>query len=76
LDHFPSTFPYGSFGSGIAVEGSYFYDAKQSPIAVYGKANGTRLVLCEISDDREFDRIIIVGYMFKRREASHRMEAK
>ena len=33
---------YDGFGSGITVEGSYFYDAKQSPIALYGKAEGTR----------------------------------
>ncbi|WP_206534608.1 hypothetical protein, partial [Mesorhizobium sp. M7D.F.Ca.US.004.03.1.1] len=32
---------YDSFGSGITVEGNYFYDAKQIPIAVYGKISGT-----------------------------------
>ena len=52
---------YKGFGSGITVEGSYFYDAKQSPIALYGKANGTKLVLCEIADNNEFNRVIIVG---------------
>lgn len=52
---------YDSFGSGITVEGSYFYDAKQSPIAVYGKLNGTALVLCEISGKKEFDRILVMG---------------
>ncbi len=51
---------YG-FGSGIMVEGSYFYDAKQSPIAVYGKLDGNRLTLCEISNDKEFDRILVMG---------------
>jgi hypothetical protein len=45
---------YDGFGSGITVEGSYFYDAKQSPMAVFGKLNGTRLALCEISNDKEF----------------------
>jgi hypothetical protein len=52
---------YDSFGSGMTVEGSYFYDAKQGPIAVFGKLNGTSLVLCEISNDKEFDRILVVG---------------
>ena len=52
---------YDGFGSGITVEGSYFYDAKQSPIAVFGQLNGTRLALCEISNDKEFDRILVVG---------------
>jgi hypothetical protein len=52
---------YDSFGSGITVEGSYFYDTKQSPIAVYGKVSGTSVSLCEIADDKEFDRILAVG---------------
>jgi hypothetical protein len=50
-----------SFGSGITVQGSYFYDAKQSPIALYGKASGAGLALCEIGDDKEFERIIVMG---------------
>ena len=52
---------YESFGSGITVEGSYFYDARQSPIALYGKVSGTKLALCEIPDNNEFNRVIIVG---------------
>src|SRR5690606_23743830 len=52
---------YSQFGSGITVEGSYFYDAKQSPITLYGKMNGTKLELCEISDKATFDRIIVMG---------------
>jgi hypothetical protein len=52
---------YDSFGSGITAEGSYYYDAKQSPVAIYGNANGKELTLCEISDDAELDRILIVG---------------
>ncbi|TPN60374.1 hypothetical protein FJ981_02250 [Mesorhizobium sp. B1-1-4] len=35
---------YDSFGSGITVEGSYFYDAGQSPIALYGTVSGTRRI--------------------------------
>ncbi|RAZ90572.1 hypothetical protein DPM33_13805 [Mesorhizobium hawassense] len=52
---------YDGFGSGITVEGSYFYDAKQSPIALYGKAEGTKLTLCEIADDKELDRVLVMG---------------
>lgn len=52
---------YDSFGSGITIEGSYFYDAKQSPIAIYGKADGSRLTLCEIADDEEFQRVLVMG---------------
>ncbi|CDX44458.1 conserved exported hypothetical protein [Mesorhizobium sp. ORS 3359] len=52
---------YDGFGSGITVEGSYFYDAKQSPIALYGKADGTKLTLCEIADEKELDRVLVTG---------------
>ncbi|MBZ9868736.1 hypothetical protein LB515_25460 [Mesorhizobium sp. CA15] len=52
---------YASFGSGISVKGSYFYDAKQSPIAIYGKAEGSKLTLCEIADDQEFQRVLVMG---------------
>ena len=52
---------YDGFGSGITVEGSYFYDAKQRPIALYGKIDGSSLSLCEITDDKEFDRVLVVG---------------
>ncbi|TIU78219.1 MAG: hypothetical protein E5W13_12015 [Mesorhizobium sp.] len=52
---------YDSFGSGITVEGSYFDDAEQSPIAVYGKISGTSVSLCEIADDKEFDQVLVMG---------------
>ncbi|KUM25766.1 hypothetical protein AU467_24600 [Mesorhizobium loti] len=52
---------YDSFGSGITVKGSYFHDAKQSPIAIYGKADGAMLTLCEIADDKEFQRVLVMG---------------
>jgi hypothetical protein len=52
---------YDSFGSGITVEGSYFYDTRQSPIAVYGKISGASISLCEIADDKEFDRVLVMG---------------
>ena len=49
------------FGSGIMVEGSYFYDDRQSPIPLYGKLSGTGMVLCEISDEKQFQRILVIG---------------
>ncbi|MGX8008017.1 hypothetical protein ACVDG8_002925 [Mesorhizobium sp. ORM8.1] len=52
---------YDSFGSGITVEGSYFYDARQSPKALYGKISGASVSLCEIADDKEFDRVLVIG---------------
>lgn len=52
---------YDSFGSGITAEGSYFKDATRSPVAIYGKANGNKLQLCEIADDKEFHQKIIMG---------------
>ncbi len=52
---------YASFGSGITAEGSYFYDAKASPIAIYGKTSGKKLELCEISNDKAFYRILVMG---------------
>jgi len=52
---------YDSFGSGITVEGSYFYNAKQRPIAVYGTVDGTKVSLCEIADDKEFYRVLVMG---------------
>lgn len=50
-----------TFGSGLTVQGSLVYDAKQSPITLYGKANGTSIALCEIADDKEFQRVIVMG---------------
>ena len=52
---------YAHFGSGITVEGSYFYDSKQSPIAIYGKADGSTVTLCEIADDKELNRVLVMG---------------
>lgn len=43
---------YDGFGSGITVNGSYFYDARQIPIAIYGKADGTKLTLARLRTTR------------------------
>ena len=52
---------YDGFGSGITVQGSYFYDAKRSPVALYGKTTDGKLELCAIANDEEFYRIIVMG---------------
>jgi hypothetical protein len=52
---------YDSFGSGITVEGSYYYDSKDNPIPLYGTNKNGEVALCEISDDKTFDRVIVVG---------------
>lgn len=49
------------FGSGITVEGSYYLEAERRPIAVYGKVEEGRAVLCEISGDAELERIVVMG---------------
>ncbi len=49
------------FGSGITVEGSYFHDVGQSPVAIYGKTDGLRLALCEVTDEKDLDRIFVTG---------------
>jgi hypothetical protein len=50
-----------TFGSGLTIQGSLFYDDKQSPIALYGKTTGASVALCEIADDKEFERVIVMG---------------
>ncbi|UVC09126.1 hypothetical protein IHQ71_00350 [Rhizobium sp. TH2] len=52
---------YDGFGSGITVEGVYFEDAKRSPIPVYGTVKGDSVRLCEISNEHEFQKILIIG---------------
>lgn len=52
---------YDGFGSGITVEGSYFYDARRKPIPVYGKIVGDMLQLCETLNEQQFKKTLIVG---------------
>lgn len=52
---------YDGFGSGITIEGSYYMDAKRSPVAIYGTAKGSKLTLCEISSAKQFHRVIVMG---------------
>lgn len=52
---------YDSFGSGITVEGSYFYDSKLSPIPLYGIRADGKLRLCEISGKEQFKKLLVEG---------------
>lgn len=52
---------YEGFGSGITVEGSYFFDDRREPIPLYGTATDGIVRLCEIANDQEFQKILIIG---------------
>lgn len=52
---------YDGFGSGITVEGSYYRDSDLTPVALYGKAAGGSLELCEITSEAELLKTIIQG---------------
>jgi hypothetical protein len=49
------------FGSGLNVEGSYYYDKHRSPIPIYGKLIGNSASLCEIHSADEVDKILVRG---------------
>lgn len=49
------------FGSGITIEGSYYFGAERRPAALYGALKGDQVVLCEILSDAELQRIIVMG---------------
>jgi len=50
-----------SFGSGISVEGSYYFTAERRPVPLYGTLTDRRAVLCEIASDAELHRVIVMG---------------
>lgn len=51
-----------AFGSGLTIEGSYYYDKKMIPIPLYGKYNGQNSIsLCEIHNETDFQKVIIHG---------------
>ncbi|MEJ2631507.1 MAG: hypothetical protein P8011_01240 [Acidihalobacter sp.] len=52
---------YASFGSGLNVEGSYYYDAHLAPIPLYGKRIGERIELCEIHSAQAYQRVLSMG---------------
>ena len=53
---------YDSFGSGITVEGSYYFDKHSVPVPLYGRSDSSgRLRLCEILDEKTFNEKLVVG---------------
>lgn len=52
---------YYSFGSGITVEGSYYFLDERRPVAIYGGLQHHGVRLCEISSEAELQRIIVTG---------------
>jgi hypothetical protein len=52
---------YYEFGSGITVEGSYYFVAERRPVALYGMKTASGAVLCEISSEAERERILVMG---------------
>lgn len=50
-----------SFGSGITVQGSYYDEAERRPVPLYGKSTERGIVLCEIHDADELERIVVRG---------------
>ena len=49
------------FGSGITVEGSYFFEGENKPVVVYGQDRDGTIELCEIADDAEFESKLVQG---------------
>lgn len=53
---------YESFGSGLNIQGSYYYDRHMAAIPLYGKLDENRkLSLCEIHSDDEYAKVLIHG---------------
>jgi hypothetical protein len=50
-----------SFGSGITIEGSYYFETERQPVALYGALKGHQAALCEISSDAELRRVVVMG---------------
>lgn len=52
---------YDSYGSGLNIKGSYYYDKHRAPIPLYGRQTATTFELCEIHSPAEFDRVMNQG---------------
>lgn len=52
---------YDSYGSGLNIKGSYYYDKHRAPIPLYGRQTATTYALCEIHSAAEFDRVMNQG---------------
>lgn len=52
---------YDSYGSGLTIKGSYYYDKYHAPIPLYGKRTADTIELCEVHGTEEYDRVLIQG---------------
>ena len=49
------------FGSGLNMEGSYYYDSHHAPIPLYGKMVGTTIEVCEVHNASEYEKYLVQG---------------
>ncbi|WP_231617179.1 hypothetical protein [Erwinia sorbitola] len=52
---------YDSYGSGLNIKGSYYYDKYRAPIPLYGKRSADSFELCEVNTPAEYDSALIQG---------------
>lgn len=52
---------YDSYGSGLNIKGSYYYNKYRAPIPLYGKRNADTLELCEVQGAVDYDRALVQG---------------
>ncbi|WP_456311251.1 hypothetical protein [Serratia proteamaculans] len=52
---------YDSYGSGLNIKGSYYYDKYHAPIPLYGKRTADALELCEVHGADDYDRALVQG---------------
>lgn len=52
---------YDSYGSGLTIKGSYYYDKYHAPIPLYGKRTSDRIELCEVHTSEEYEHALIEG---------------
>lgn len=53
-----------NFGSGVNIKGSYFYNKKMTPIALFGKKLNDELTICEVHGVKDYEDYIVNGVMF------------
>lgn len=52
---------YDSYGSGINIKGSYYYDKYHAPIPLYGKRTSDTFKLCEVHSTEEYQHALVQG---------------
>ncbi|WP_431022883.1 hypothetical protein [Erwinia rhapontici] len=52
---------YDSYGSGLNIKGSYYYDKYHAPIPLYGKRTADAIELCEVHGAEDYDRALVQG---------------